>query len=459
MPSPARVRRSSRCRRRSRRRPARARPRARAARRAPTARWRPRRPAAARRSRRRRRPGRGPCRPTAARGRGPPRPRGPAARVASGDPSQATTTVSRSAGQSSARALATFAAMTSSSACAATTSATCGASAAGCGAAAAGRSSRPAAAGPARRGPAGSRPGRTRARPAGAQNATVRPFTRRACHRGAGDVGRRRPSCRGRCGRAGRGGEAAARRRVAEQPAQRPRQGGGVAGRHELGRPLAGDLGEAAHGGQHERLAERQRGEEDAGLVDLAVGQDDEVRAVEERRELGVGHEALDEAHRRRGGGPQRREVHARQPDDPELGAVDRAPGLEQDVEALVGPHEPEEQDDGQLDLRQLGRQGHRVGDVGEVGERAVGDDVHAAGSTPASATSRSRPWAEWTTTASKRRSSRRWAPAWPGRGSRGRTSCAVRTSGRPRGSSGPSTCGQVSHCTWTTSAARAARR
>ena len=78
-------------------------------------------------------------------------------------------------------------------------------------------------------------------------------------------------------------------------------------------------------------------------------------------------------------------------------------------------------------------------------------------GSTPASATSRSRPWAEWATTASKRRSSRRCAPAWPGRGSRGRTSCAVRTSGRPRGRSGASTCGRVSHWTWTTSASRAA--
>ena len=52
------------------------------------------------------------------------------------------------------------------------------------------------------------------------------------------------------------------------------------------------------------------------------------------------------------------------------------------------------------------------------------------SGGTPSSTTSRSRPWWECTTTASARSYRRRWARSWPGRGSRGRTSCAVMTSG-----------------------------
>ena len=52
-------------------------------------------------------------------------------------------------------------------------------------------------------------------------------------------------------------------------------------------------------------------------------------------------------------------------------------------------------------------------------------------GSMPTSPTSRRRPCSERTTTASMRPSSRACAATWPGRGSRGRTSWAVRTSGR----------------------------
>ena len=71
---------------------------------------------------------------------------------------------------------------------------------------------------------------------------------------------------------------------------------------------MLGDLGKAADLAEQQRLAEGERGEEHAGLVDLAVGQHDEVGAPEERRELGVGDEARDEAHARRRAGAQRAE-------------------------------------------------------------------------------------------------------------------------------------------------------
>ena len=98
------------------------------------------------------------------------------------------------------------------------------------------------------------------------------------------------------------------------------------------------------------------------------------------------------------------------------------------------------------LTAGQLGRQGHRVGDVGEVRERAVRDDVDAAGGRRRARDEPGRArGAEWAKTASKRAqepcAARRLCP---GRGSRGRTSCAVSTSGPGRvGRSGASTCGR----------------
>ena len=118
---------------------------------------------------------------------------------------------------------------------------------------------------------------------------------------------------------------------------------------------MGGDLGEASDVGEDERLAEREGGEQDAGLVDLAVREDDEVGAAEERGDLGVVDEARDEADAgRRVGGQVDAERAA---DDPQLGVLDPPPRLEQDVEALVRAQEPEEQDDGLVDRGELGRQ------------------------------------------------------------------------------------------------------
>ena len=84
--------------------------------------------------------------------------------------------------------------------------------------------------------------------------------------------------------------------------AERVAQRGGVLGRHQLRRAVhAADLGEAADVGEHHRLAEGQRRVEHARLVDPAVGQHHHVGAAEERRDLGVGHEAVDEADRAAG--------------------------------------------------------------------------------------------------------------------------------------------------------------
>ena len=57
-----------------------------------------------------------------------------------------------------------------------------------------------------------------------------------------------------------------------------------------------------------------------------------------------------------------------------------RANGLEQHVDALVRAHEAEAQDHRALDRGELGRQRSLVRLLGEVGEGAVGDRVHAAG-------------------------------------------------------------------------------
>ena len=71
---------------------------------------------------------------------------------------------------------------------------------------------------------------------------------------------------------------------------------------------------------------------------------------------------------------PQRLDLHARVADDPELGALDPAEGLEQRVDALVGAQQAEEEDHRALGALQLGRQRLLLGQLGQVVEGAVGD-------------------------------------------------------------------------------------
>ena len=127
------------------------------------------------------------------------------------------------------------------------------------------------------------------------------------------------------------------------------RSAAGSSGRHQLGGAVhAADLREAADVGEHHRLAEGQRRVEHARLVDPAVGQHHHVGAAEEGRQLGVGHEAVHEAHRAarlRRGGLERLDGHPRPADDPQLGALDLAEGVHQHVDALVRAQHPEPQD------------------------------------------------------------------------------------------------------------------
>ena len=107
----------------------------------------------------------------------------------------------------------------------------------------------------------------------------------RACGRARGGARRSRPRSTARPRRRGRrSASALAGGGVGEQRGERGVERRRVAGRDELGGAGRGDLGEAADVAQQQRLAERQRGEQHARLVDLAVGQHDEVGAAEERR-------------------------------------------------------------------------------------------------------------------------------------------------------------------------------
>ena len=168
---------------------------------------------------------------------------------------------------------------------------------------------------------------------------------------------------------------------------------------------MPGDLGEAADGAQDQRLAEGEAGVEDAGVLGVAVGEDDDVGAAEDRRDLGVLDEAGEEADparapRRRAGAAARRPCagcrrsRARRPR--------RAEGLEQGVDALVGAQQAEEEDHRALGALQLGRQRLLLRQPGEVVEGAVGDDPDAARVEPDLARAGgAAPCSEWATTAS----------------------------------------------------------
>ena len=118
-------------------------------------------------------------------------------------------------------------------------------------------------------------------------------------------------------------------------------------------------------------------------------------------------------------------------PDDPQLGVLDAPPSLEQHVDALVRAQQAEEQHDRRLSRRERLRDWASGGRSRGASNAPWGMTCTRAGSSPSSpagdrgrARSARRP----------RRSARTDAAAprsCPGRGSRGRTSWAVSTSGR----------------------------
>ena len=130
----------------------------------------------------------------------------------------------------------------------------------------------------------------------------------------------------------------------------------------------------------------------------------------------------------------------------------DRAPGVEQDVEALVGPHQAEAEHDRRRRLGQLGRQRRRR-PRREVRERPVRDHVDALRrrrpSSSDQALARRAPSGR--SRASKRRSRRRMRRAAAGRGPSARA-------GARAAAAAPSSAGSASHWKWTRSAARGRR-
>ncbi len=112
--------------------------------------------------------------------------------------------------------------------------------------------------------------------------------------------------------------------------------------------PVAATSGKPPTSVTHAGPPEGQRGGEHAGLVQTLgsrVGQHDQVGAAKQGvRQLGVGHEAGDEAHRRWRQLPQRLELHHRSPHDPQLGAGHALPGAQQRLDPLVGAQQAEEQ-------------------------------------------------------------------------------------------------------------------
>jgi len=156
-------------------------------------------------------------------------------------------------------------------------------------------------------------------------------------------------------------------------------QGSAVAGLDQLGGAQRRDLREAADAGEQQRLAEGQRGGQHARLVDLTVGEHHQVGPPEVGRQLGVGHVAGDEAHAGSGARAQGAERHARHPHDPQLGASHALPGVQQDLHALVGAQQPEEQDHRAVHRLELGGQRRRR-QLRQVVEGAVRDDVDPLG-------------------------------------------------------------------------------
>ena len=150
---------------------------------------------------------------------------------------------------------------------------------------------------------------------------------------------------------------------------KRAGQGLGVARVDELRRAGGRHLREPADAREQHRLAERQRREQHAALVDLAVREHDQRRRAERARQLAGRDEPQRGAHVAPVHGAH---VHPRHADDPQLGVdVRLRPGLQQHVHALVGPQEAEHQHHRPVRHRERRLPGHV-----EPGQRPVADDV-----------------------------------------------------------------------------------
>ncbi len=236
-------------------------------------------------------------------------------------------------------------------------------------------------------------------------------------------------------------------------------------GRHEPRRAVAlADLGEAADARQHERLAERERRVEHARLVDLAVGQHDDVGAAEVRRDLAVGDEAGDEAHPSRARGRPARAaasigirgiptIHSSAPST-------CAERLEQHVDPLVRAQQAEAEDHRPLDARPARRAAARRRASARSGRTrragSPGSGRAAGRARPRAARRRARSGRRRRPCGGRGGASRRSGPGAARAGSRRARS---EPAAGPDGRSAQSTGCTVSHWKCTMSARRAARR
>ena len=254
----------------------------------------------------------------------------------------------------------------------------------------------------------------------------------RACARRSSPTSRGRPRPRGRAPRArARSAGSASSSAIAS------RRAAGVARRDQPpGAVLLDHLAEAAHVGEHHRLAEGEAREQHAGDVDLAVGEHEQVGAPEVGGQLRVGDVARHEADV--GRSVERLGRHAeRAPHDPQLRARDARGTPRPARRPPCTAHDAEAQHHRPLDGRELGRERPLVGLAREVLEGAVGDHVHPRaaaeqlGAVPGVHDHGVHALGE---------------PA-PGAARGGCTLCIVSTCGRSRGSSRAVTASSQSHC------------
>jgi hypothetical protein len=152
-----------------------------------------------------------------------------------------------------------------------------------------------------------------------------------------------------------------------------------VARGHSARRTSGGDLGKTADVAEQQWLAKRKRREQHARLVDLAVGQHDQIGPLKVGRQLRVSDETRHEAHIRWGCSAQGGDVHTGHPGNPQLGVGGRgfehSPCLEQHVDPLVRTHQAEAQHD-----RPVGLKGRRLGrNIREVRKDTMGNHMHSS--------------------------------------------------------------------------------
>ena len=248
--------------------------------------------------------------------------------------------------------------------------------------------------------------------------------------RGRGSGRRPRPRSRGRRpARASRGGElgaGAARRRGARPSAAASAAGSSGATRRAA--PSRGDLGEAADGAQDQRLAEGEAGVEDAGVLGVAVGQDDRSAR---RKIAGISASSTKRVRKRTRPGASRGEARAAAPRSmrglptiqssaPSQARGRRAAGCRGPCRGAAGRRRGSP---GPRRPRARPGSGRSSGRVGQVVEGAVGDHPHPLRlEAHLLAQARGRPCSEWAMTASiaaEERGGRLPAGAREGRGGR----------------------------------------